>query len=168
MGYEIPPRHDKAGQCPPPPRGRGIAGVGDENHQRRFIIAETWQRGAISQAVRIQIGAGEEEGLRLDVKNLRGETRNISEILSRMRNVVVHICSSQARKTNIPPPPPLHKINLKYSRAKKVKRSNLKVFKLKIEELLNQGDRRCANQSSSGCKSQFSQVLHLYAVYVNW
>lgn len=71
----------------PCPWGRGVLGVRNENHRRRFIIAETWRRGAISQGVRIQIRGSEEEGLRLDMKNLRGETRNICEIISQMINV---------------------------------------------------------------------------------
>lgn len=45
--------------------------------------AETWQRGAISPGVRIQIRGSKEGGLRLDMTNLRSETGNSSEILSK-------------------------------------------------------------------------------------
>ena len=77
LGYENPLHHDNSESALRPQGDTELS----ENHQRHFIIAEPWQRGAISQGVRIQIRGSREEGLRMDMKNLRGEMRNIREII---------------------------------------------------------------------------------------
>lgn len=109
-----------------------VGGVGGGDWRRRGTRTASTASlspgsGAVSQGVRIQIRGGEEGGLRLGMRILRGEMTNMSGTISPVINVVsVSVRLRPIKPTNVcrsarplSPPPHSHGINLKYSRAKK-------------------------------------------------